>query len=133
MIKHAFTWIHKLRLWFLVLIVVGFLYVVGLNPVSISVFLGAKFGSAIGMSINIPENPFNKLAAQLKDKEEELAQKENELLSREQAIAKKTISQQRIIIIMLGIGITILFVLVIINYYLDFKRRKGIAISRSKQ
>ena len=121
-----------MRLWFFVLIVVGLLYVVGLNPASISVFLGAKFGSAIGMSINIPENPFNKLAAQLKDKEDQLAQKENELLSREQAIAKKTISQQRIIIIMLGIGITILFVLVIINYYLDFKRRKGITISRPK-
>jgi hypothetical protein len=124
MIKGIIKLIHELRIAFLLLIVLGFFTVIGVNPVSVGIFVGAKMGSAVGMSTSVPENPFNKLALELKEKESKLTQKEINLVAREKAISETTISRQNKIIIALAFGIVILFFLVITNYYLDYQRRK---------
>ena len=124
MIKKAFKLIHALRVFFLCFIIVGSLYLIGLSPVSITKFIGAKLGSAVGVSTSVPENPFNKLASQLKEKEEALALKEQELNLKAEELSSDN-GGQDILIIVLGAGIVVLFGLVLLNYYLDYRRRKN--------
>ena len=121
MFHKTISFIHKLRVYFLVIIIIGFFVVAGLNPVDIGVFLGAKVGSAIGMSTKIVENPFNKLALDLKSKEEKLNLKEKELDTREYNLNDAPQSNQ---ILLLGLiaGIFALFVLVLVNFIFDYKR-----------
>lgn len=130
MLKHTVSLIHRLRILFLIVITVSFMFVLGLNPIDISVFIGAKMGEAVGMKISVPENPFNKLAAELKEKENRLSEREEELNDRELALARQTIAEQRTLIMVLAIGIVILFFLVIVNYILDFRRKKYLEIKQ---
>lgn len=122
MLKTVVKTIHALRIFFLCYIIIAFLFVLGVNPIDIGKFIGAGMGSAVGMSLSVPENPFNRLAFQLKEKEESLNQREVELNEREQAL--KSSGGQNIIFIILAAGIGVLFVLVMLNYYFDYKRRK---------
>ncbi|PLX27090.1 hypothetical protein C0583_05090 [Candidatus Parcubacteria bacterium] len=122
MIKKTVKHIHKWRLGFLLLFSVVFLSYLGLNPIDLSKYFGASFSSAIGMSVGVPDNPYNKLASQLKEKEEMLNARENALNEREASIGG-TLSDETLIMIM-GSGIILLFLLIIINYYLDFRRNK---------
>ncbi|MCK5212225.1 hypothetical protein KAJ89_05990, partial [Candidatus Parcubacteria bacterium] len=104
------------------MIVMSFLYVANLNPIDISVFLGAKMGSAIGMNISVPENPFNKLAFQLDEKEARLNEQEKKLDERADALGVGDNIGLWLMIIAFGIGV--LFVLILFNFYLDIKRRR---------
>jgi hypothetical protein len=124
MINKAIKAIHRLRILFLIIIAAGFLYTAGLNPVDVSVFLGAKLGRAVGMSTSVPENPFNKLTKELREKEEKLDTREAGIKEREEAIAEETISRQQNLIMVMAIGLVVLFLLVVLNYYLDFRRRQ---------
>jgi hypothetical protein len=124
MIKTAVKMIHGLRIFFLVYIIIGSLFLAGVNPVDIGRFVGAEIGSAVGMSLSIPENPFNKLALQLREKEANLTQKEQELNKREQELADRSGGQNTTMMI-LAAGVCFLFILVVFNYYLDYKRRKS--------
>lgn len=128
MIKKTAKKIHELRIFFLIVIIAGFFVTLGMNPVDVTMFFGAKLGSAVGMSVGVGENPVNKIAKQLKDKETELNQKEYDLLIREKSLADNTIARQRMLIIVMAVGIIILFILVTLNYYLDYRRRKDKAI-----
>ena len=125
MIRKTVNFIHSLRLYLLAIIIIGFFFVSGLNPVDISVFFGAKLGKAIGMSIGVPENPFNKLALELKQKEVELDQREKELIKREEGLSKVK-ANGNWVLYGLAIGILILFVLVGVNFYFDRRRRTQI-------
>ena len=115
--------IHKLRIYFLLFISLMFMIQVGLNPIDTGVFMGAKFGKAIGMAVSVPENPFNKLALQLKEKEAGLNEREKALDVREQelSVEKKEVSNWPLW--GMGVGIIILFFLVLTNFYLDFYNR----------
>jgi len=124
MLKRTIRVIHNLRVFFLAVIVISFFFYLGVNPISLGQFVGAQFGDAVGMEVSIPQNPFNKLAAQLEEKEERLAQKEKALDKREQALAAEQTGAPKTIIWVLAAGIAVLFVLILVNYYLDWKRRK---------
>ncbi|MFH0892553.1 MAG: hypothetical protein V1867_07330 [Candidatus Falkowbacteria bacterium] len=119
-VKH----IHRFRVYFLAFIIVAFFYELGLNPVDLGKFVGAKVGSAIGMSISVPENPINKLALELKQKEEGLDQRERELNEREKELARSSAWNDNMYLFMGG-GIVVLFFLVLMNFYLDMRRRKA--------
>ncbi len=106
----------------MVFIIVSFLFVLGVNPVSVSKFFGAKLGAAVGMSTSVPENPFNKLASQLKEKENALSVREQELNEREKTLEPG--QNNNYLVTILGLGIVVLFALVLLNYYLDYKRRQ---------
>jgi hypothetical protein len=115
--------IHSFRIFFLCFIILAFLLNLGLDPIDVGKFVGAKLGSAVGMGVSIPENPFNKVALQLKEKEEKLALKEIELYEREMAISK-TDSESGLLTYLLGGGIIFLFILILLNFYLDYVRKK---------
>lgn len=126
MIKKTVRKIHDLRIFFLAFILVSFLYNIGLGPVDISKIIGAKFSSAVGLSVGVPENPINTLARQLEEKEKRLAQKEEDLLKKEDDL-KKIIREDKTVKFLM-IGIVVLFFLVMLNYFLDYKRRKKTVI-----
>jgi hypothetical protein len=129
MIKTFVKNMHRLRIFFLIYIIAGSLVIGNVNPIDIGKFIGAKFGSAVGMSVSVPENPFNKLAVQLKEKEADLAQKEQDLNAREQALN----NHNNPLMIVLVIGIGVLFVLILLNYYLDYRRRRQERLSAEKK
>lgn len=122
MINKAVKKIHHYRIWFLVLSSFVFLAFLGLNPVDISKYYGARFGSAIGMSVSIPENPVSKIAIQLKEKEESLNIRELDLNERENALGNN-FSSDNIVMYIMGFGIIALFLLILINFYLDKRHR----------
>lgn len=132
MVKRTATLIHKLRVYFLLFIAVGFFYQIGLDPVDVGKFVGSNIGSAVGMNVSIPENPINKLALQLQEKEDALNAREQALSAREQELGIDQGSNQNLLLMILGVGIVVLFILVIINYYLDYKRRNNNAKTINK-
>ena len=123
MLKPTFKLIHHLRVLLFMMIVMSFLYVANLSPIDISVFLGARVGSAIGMNISIPENPFNKLATALDEKETRLNEQEKKLDERADALGVGDNIGLWLMVIAFGIGA--LFVLILLNFYLDIKKRQN--------
>ncbi|MEA3449476.1 MAG: hypothetical protein U9Q85_00620 [Patescibacteria group bacterium] len=121
MFKHIIHFIHSIRIVLFALIVLSFLHIADVNPISMSYFLGAKFGSAIGMSTSVPENPMNKLALQLKAREAELDEREQNLLKHEVELSK---NREQILLYGIAGGIAVLFLLILLNFYLDAKRRR---------
>ena len=122
MLKPTIKLIHHLRVLLFMMIVMSFLYVANLSPIDISVFLGARVGSAIGMNISVPENPFNKLATALDEKETRLNEQEKKLDERADALGIGDNIGLWLMVIAFGIGA--LFVLILLNFYLDIKQRR---------
>ena len=126
--------IHTLRVFFFFLIFFVFLFYLGLSPLDVGRYVGAQFGAAISgdiptnISVSIPANPFNTLALQLKEKENKLSDREKGIDQRESDLIRAGSLQSKLMWI-LSIGIVILFVLIIVNYIMDYKRRKQSKIS----
>lgn len=118
-IKH----IHRFRIAFLLFFSVCFMFMLGINPVNVSKFIGSRMGLAVGMSVGVEENPFNKLALELKNKENQLNEREQELDQKEMALNAEN-KKQDFLIMTMGFGIWVLFCLILINFYLDYKKRK---------
>jgi len=118
-IKH----VHRWRVYFLLGITALFLYYAQMNPIQIGQFMGAKMGQAVGMSVAVPENPFNKLALELQEKEELLESREAELAAREASLGVNNNTQQKLLIFV-AVGIVVLLVLILINFYYDWYRQK---------
>lgn len=125
MLHKSVKFIHKLRVYFLLFSSFVFLAYLGLNPLSLGRFLGAEIGLAVGMNVGVAENPFNKLALELDNKENQLNKREQELKKQEEDLSAPNKKQDRMIFLM-AIGIWALFCLILFNYYLDYKRRKSI-------
>ena len=85
----------------------------------------AQTGSAIGVSVSVPPNPFNTLAQQLQEKEDSLHFRERDLEAKEKKLTEdgKNLSG-KFVYVVLGL----LTILVSVNFYLDYKRRKKILI-----
>ena len=79
-------------------------------------------GRAIGMNVGVPENPFNKLALQLDEKEARLNEQEKRLDERTDVLGIGNNIGLWLMVIAFGIGA--LFVLILLNFYLDIKRRR---------
>lgn len=124
MFRKTFKFIHYLRVYFLVFILVSFLYQLGVSPIDLGRFVGARFGSAVGMNTSVPENPINRLAMQLKEKEDRLSALEADLNEREKALNDLDLEGQNKLLMAMAAGIAILFVLLVINFYLDYRRRR---------
>jgi len=126
MLKRTIKYIHNLRIVLFVFIAVSFLYTVGVSPVDYTKYLGARFSSAVGVgsSASVPPNPMNTLALQLKEKENRLNIRESQLNKRETDLKSPNSVMQNKVIWGMMIGIIALFVLIMINYILDWRRRK---------
>ena len=123
MLNKSIKLIHRFRVYFLVFISIAFLFIIGLSPVDISKFVGSEWSRAVGMNVGVVENPFNKLALELKQKEASLNEREKELSAMERDLLMPD-KKQDIMIMVMGAGILVLLVLIMANYYLDYKRRQ---------
>jgi hypothetical protein len=125
MIKEIIKIIHALRVLFFALILVSFLFYLGINPIDVGRYVGSRFSYAVGIgtSASITPNPFNTLALQLKEKENKLDAREKTVDQKESDLRSALLLQNRLLWVLL-IGIVILFVLIVVNFFMDWKRRK---------
>lgn len=82
--------------------------------------------SSVGMSVAVSPNQYNTLALQLQEKDKQLTEKERELTAKELEIQNKENLQvmwQGWLILLVG---SVLFFLIALNYYLDYRRRNQI-------
>jgi hypothetical protein len=114
---------HELKIIFIALIIANLFMLAGRNPLDFAAFVGSKIGSAIGISSSVPVNPYNSIALQLKEKQENLDEKESELRDREERLNAQLVSQKTVIFILAGM-VGLLFILVFFNFYLDRQRKK---------
>jgi len=122
MVKRTIRKIHDLRIFFLGSFVTIFLFNIGLSPIDLSKYFVARFSQAVGMNVSVPANPVNYLALQLEEKEKKLNRREQAL--NEQIVQSSAALHSNPLIVMMGSGIGVLFLLIMINYYLDFRRRR---------
>lgn len=116
-----------LTLLFVVATLAALHMVFGASPVAVGQYLVAQVGSAIGVTVSIPSNPFNMLAQQLAEKESTLGEKEKELQQKEAALEAKTNEKQRSqnrILTYGGVFGAVLFALILANFYFDWRKRK---------
>lgn len=92
----------------------------GVDPAKIMKYLVAEIGSSVGVSLTVPENPFNTWAKQLQERETELQKREQTL----NEILIKTERESRIILTLILVLIIILFFLVLLNFYFDYRTRR---------
>ncbi len=92
----------------------------GATPPEIMKYMLAQVGSGVGMSVSVAEKPFNTLAQQLREKEIRLEEKEDSLI----AVLQQNERDGRIIMGLIIVLITILFVLILLNFYFDYKAGK---------
>lgn len=90
------------------------------NPVEVTGYFLANLGSAFGTQIVVPENPYNTLAQQLFQKEEELQEKEKVL----EGVLTRMEKENKIILNFILWSMTALFVLVLLNFYFDYRTRR---------
>jgi hypothetical protein len=86
--------------------------------------------SVIGVSAAVPPNEFNTLAAQFAQREKELDAREMALSAREQSLLSELDSRQKdrmrtVYLYLFGFTL-VLFLLVLVNYYLDYHRNEGV-------
>lgn len=93
----------------------------GMEPGEVFSRLGAEMGSATGAQVLVEENPYNQVAQQLAEKEEELDQREEELGVLLDEREEDNRSVTRLILALFFV----LFILLASNFYLDFKARKN--------
>ncbi len=84
-----------------------------------------QFGAVIGMYASIEPNEYNLLAQQLDERVKELDEKEAELKEQERQLVEEIERENdaKAVVYITAIG-SLLLVLVLLNFYLDWKRRK---------
>lgn len=90
------------------------------EPIEIVKYLLAQAGAGVGMSISVPENPFNTLAQQLQEKEAGLEKREEAVAE----VLEKSERDGKIILTLILSLTTVLFFLILLNFYLDYQSRK---------
>jgi len=115
-----------------------FIFLLGYSKIALKVgptdlvsYSLASLGSSVGVSVSVPPNPYNTLAVQLQEWQKRLEEKEKILTQKEIELNQKSIFQGEIISKLVVSLLVIIFLLILINFYLDFKFR--IRISKSGQ
>jgi predicted PurR-regulated permease PerM len=117
------------RVWHIILIflfafsVSAVLFNFGSSPIRLAQIYGAKIGQAMGLSMTVTENPYNKLALQLDEKEQSLTERENNLNLLQQQLLQSN-ENYKIILMILTLLVFVLLFLVILNFYLDGRRKR---------
>lgn len=109
------------RTSFVFVVVVMFLGLMSFNfdLLSAGRYFLAQAGSSIGVNASVPPNPFNTLAQQLQDKEDELNAREQNLADKENNLNTPSL---RFVYIATG-ALSFLF---LTHLYFDFKRNQQI-------
>jgi len=93
------------------------------GPTDLVSYSLASLGSSVGVSVSVPPNPYNTLAVQLEQWQKKLEEKEKILTQKEIELNQRTIFQGEIISKLVVALLIIIFLLILINFYLDFKFR----------
>jgi hypothetical protein len=93
------------------------------GPTDLVSYSLASLGSSVGVSVSVPPNPYNTLAVQLEQWQKRLEEKEKVLTQKEIELNQRTIFQGEIISKLVVALLIIIFLLILINFYLDFKFR----------
>ncbi|NTW22411.1 hypothetical protein HGA34_02575 [Candidatus Falkowbacteria bacterium] len=72
--------------------------------------------AATNVSMSVEENPYNKVAAQLKEKEKNISERERLVSKYEKELQRSNM--------VLALFVLLLFLLIMLNYYLDYHRRR---------
>lgn len=119
--------VQNIKIFLLAILTISALAMLGNNPISWAKLISAKIGLASDATTSwasVGENPYNSLAAQLRNKELTLEEREDLLNRKEAEILNANAGQKNIVIIMAG-GIMFLFCLILFNYYFDYRRKKN--------
>lgn len=110
----------------IVLTLVVFYAVFRVNPLALGRYLIAQIGSGVGITVSVPQNPFNTLAQELREKESALLEKEEEIKQRElefqERIAKEQRSRNTAFLVYLLTGGIVLLALILLDRRLDHRR-----------
>ena len=105
-----------------ILVLIVQLVSIGSFPIKRIAFQATEnLATIIGVAGSVAPNEFNQLAQQFDKKEKELTSREQGLALREQSLLN-TKDDHKILYMMIGIGILIF--LLLLNFYLDWKREK---------
>jgi hypothetical protein len=91
-----------------------------------SAFIGpgaTRLAQVVGVSVGVPENEFNTLAQGIAQRQEELDERERDLAAREAQAAGGEQSFRRATLLLSAISF-VLLVLILLNYFADWRRRK---------
>lgn len=125
MLRH--THIHIT--WLLVAVMmtlVGARFFLDVSPVEVGYLIGQK-ASLIGIQVGVLPNDQKTIALRLQQKELALAEKERQLEARQNsagASPELVITQNKVLATLLA-AIALLFTLIVLNFYLDWRRRKS--------
>lgn len=78
----------------------------------------------VSLTASVFPNNYNTLAQQLRQKEDALSGKENELRIKELSLQNTITKERNKLLFYFGAGGAILFLLIIYNFYLDYKKSK---------
>jgi predicted PurR-regulated permease PerM len=126
------------RAWHIILIFLlafslsAVLFNFGSNPIRLAQIYGTKIGRAMGLSMSVTENPFNSLALQLNEKEQRLTERENDLNQLQQQLIQSN-RNYKLILMALTFLVFLLIFFVILNFYLDGKRRRKEELEEQKK
>lgn len=124
MFKQIIRAVHYLRVYFLAFFLIALFYYIGQQPADFSRFVGANLSRAVGMSTSVPENQYNRLALQLSEKEKNLNVRESELEEREAQLKTSGYPLQIKLMGVMAGGIFLLFILISLNFYFDYRRKR---------
>lgn len=103
-------------------------FILGGDIFGVKKFLNSRatLGEKVEMTAGVLPNPYNETAKQLKEKELALANKEIEIEKQEQDLVSILTEQKRNtnkIIICISFAMTVLAALILLNFYLDYKKK----------
>jgi hypothetical protein len=111
-------------LFFFFLFLLGYSKIVlKIAPTDLVFYSLASLGSSVGVSVSVPPNPYNTLVVQLQEWQNKLTEKEKILNQKELELRQKSVIEGEIISKLILALLIIIFLLVLINFYLDFKFR----------
>ena len=111
------------------------LFTLFLNPLQPIFFLGGQLRAASNVSnlASVPANPINKIALQLNEKEKELSVKEQNLNERALSIERENSFWKNRLLLGILIALIAVFVLLLVNFYLDSRRAKELEKLENKE
>lgn len=85
-----------------------------------------QLGNAVGVSLGVPSNEYNKLAQELSTYEKNLQEREGDIALREQdvAVREEEVQKETRALIYASLFGVILLGLILLNFYMDWKRRR---------
>jgi hypothetical protein len=121
---------HAIVIFFLAILFSYFLLFLFLHPLNPVFFLGEKLSAAVGMtnSATVAENPINRLALQLDEKQKQLDEKEQVLNGRAAMLEAQNNLWNNGLLLAILLALVTLGVLLTVNFYFDRRREEELRI-----